>query len=130
MTKLNVNFNKVALIKNSSGEHPPDLIKETKYYGLFGVRGSAVHPRPDQRHIHCDDIPELKEVALTEFNIEGNPSPLFRKLLKENQQDKFSSVSYVSDVLAPYYDRDSLKHRVFGNCRLSYSLHSLTTNVL
>lgn len=77
MTKLSVNINKVALIRNSRGEDLPDLVQVAKDCEAFGADGITVHPRPDERHIRYDDIPKLKAVNTTEFNIEGYPNQRF-----------------------------------------------------
>ncbi|MBK8081197.1 MAG: pyridoxine 5'-phosphate synthase [Saprospiraceae bacterium] len=82
MTNLSVNINKVALIRNARGGNIPDLIKFAQDCETYGAQGITVHPRPDQRHIRFDDIPALKEVVTTEFNIEGYPSADFLKLIK------------------------------------------------
>ncbi len=74
MTRLSVNLNKVALIRNSRGSNMPDLLKVAKDCEEFGAQGITVHPRPDQRHVRYDDLALLKEVVTTEFNIEGYPS--------------------------------------------------------
>jgi len=81
MTKLSVNINKVALIRNSRGSNLPDLVQVAKDCEAFGAQGITVHPRPDQRHVRYDDIPALGPIVTTEFNIEGNPSPEFMKLV-------------------------------------------------
>ena len=73
-TKLSVNINKVALIRNSRGENMPDLIKVAQDCEEYGADGITIHPRPDQRHARYDDIPRLKEVVKTELNIEGYPA--------------------------------------------------------
>lgn len=74
---LSVNINKIALIRNSRGGNAPDLIQVARDCEAFGADGITIHPRPDQRHIRYNDIPELKEIVRTELNIEGNPSPEF-----------------------------------------------------
>jgi len=79
MTRLSVNINKVALIRNSRGQNLPDLAKVAVDCENFGAQGITVHPRPDERHIKYDDLPILKEVVTTEFNIEGYPSEKFTK---------------------------------------------------
>ncbi len=84
MTRLSVNINKVALIRNSRGGNLPDLVKIAQDCEQFGAEGITVHPRPDQRHVRFDDIPKLKEVVKTEFNIEGNPTKDFLKLVTDN----------------------------------------------
>lgn len=81
MTRLSVNINKVALIRNSRGSNQPDLVQVAKDCEAFGAQGITVHPRPDQRHIRYDDVPALKPIVTTEFNIEGNPTPEFLKLV-------------------------------------------------
>ncbi len=73
MTHLSVNINKIALIRNSRGGNLPNLVQIAKDCETFGAHGITVHPRPDQRHIRYDDLPALKAVVTTEFNIEGNP---------------------------------------------------------
>lgn len=84
MTRLSVNINKVALIRNSRGGNLPDLVQVAKDCETFGAQGITVHPRPDQRHIRYDDVPALKPVVGTEFNIEGNPTPEFMNLVLAN----------------------------------------------
>ena len=76
-TRLSVNINKVALIRNSRGENRPDIIQFAKDCETYGADGITVHPRPDERHIRYDDLPALKEVVTTEFNIEGYPNRKF-----------------------------------------------------
>lgn len=73
MTRLSVNINKIATLRNSRGANNPDLIKTAKDIERFGADGITVHPRPDERHIRYADVYELKKVVTTEFNIEGNP---------------------------------------------------------
>ena len=83
MTRLSVNINKVALIRNARGSNYPDLIQFALDCEEFGAQGITVHPRPDQRHIRFDDIPNLKSVVQTEFNIEGYPSERFISMVLE-----------------------------------------------
>ena len=73
MTKLSVNINKIATLRNSRGGNNPDLVKTAMDLEMFGAEGITVHPRPDERHIRYEDVYELKKVVTTEFNIEGNP---------------------------------------------------------
>lgn len=84
MTRLSVNINKVALLRNSRDSNLPDLIQVAKDCEAFGAQGITVHPRPDQRHIRYDDVPALKAVVTTEFNIEGNPTREFMDLVLAN----------------------------------------------
>ncbi|HPN72320.1 MAG TPA: pyridoxine 5'-phosphate synthase, partial [Saprospiraceae bacterium] len=76
MVRLSVNINKIALIRNSRGANMPDILQVAKDCERFGAQGITVHPRPDQRHIRFDDLPALKKIVTTEFNIEGYPSIL------------------------------------------------------
>ncbi|MES2689221.1 MAG: pyridoxine 5'-phosphate synthase [Bacteroidota bacterium] len=73
MTKLSVNINKIATLRNSRGGNNPDLVQVAKDCERFGADGITVHPRPDERHIRYADVYELKKAVATEFNIEGNP---------------------------------------------------------
>jgi pyridoxine 5-phosphate synthase len=73
MTKLSVNINKFATLRNSRGGNNPDLIKAAEFGQMFGADGITVHPRPDERHIRYQDVKDIKKVITTEFNIEGNP---------------------------------------------------------
>lgn len=84
VTKLSVNVNKIALIRNSRGANYPDLLQMCLDLEAFGADGITVHPRPDQRHIKYDDIPILKDNIRTELNIEGYPSDDFIKLVIDN----------------------------------------------
>ncbi len=81
MTKLSVNINKFALLRNSRGGQVPDLRQVARDCEAFGAQGITVHPRPDERHIRYSDIPMLREIVTTEFNIEGNPTPEFLQLV-------------------------------------------------
>ena len=99
MTRLSVNINKVALIRNSRGEHLPDLVQVAKDCESFGAQGITVHPRPDERHVRFDDIPKLKKVVKTEFNIEGNPSPRFMEMVIENKPHQCTLVPDAPEAL-------------------------------
>ena len=96
MTKLSVNINKVAVIRNSRGGNMPDVIRTALDVERFGAEGITVHPRPDQRHIRYDDVRRLKEVLTTEFNIEGNPIGKFVDLVL---QVKPAQVTMVPDAV-------------------------------
>lgn len=84
MTRLSVNINKVALLRNSRGENLPDLVEVAKDCESFGAQGITVHPRPDERHVRYADIPALRPIVTTEFNIEGYPSEDFLKLVLDH----------------------------------------------
>lgn len=83
MTKLSVNVNKIATLRNSRGENNPDVIKMARHIEDCGADGITVHPRPDERHIRRSDVIELKQHVRTELNVEGYPSDLFIALMHE-----------------------------------------------
>ncbi len=99
MTKLSVNINKIATIRNSRGTNCPDLVKVAKDCELFGAEGITVHPRPDQRHIKYEDVRILKPILTTEFNIEGNPNPSFIELVSNNIPAQVTLVPDAEDAL-------------------------------
>ena len=113
MTRLSVNLNKVALIRNARGSNYPNLLKVAMDCEKFGAEGITVHPRPDQRHIRYDDIPILKEHVTTEFNIEGNPTPEFLKLVLANKPDQATLVPDSPDALTSDSGWDTVKHAGF-----------------
>ncbi len=83
MTRLSVNINKIATLRNARGGNVPDVIKVALDCERFGADGITVHPRPDERHIRTSDVHALREVLKTEFNIEGNPVRTYMELVKE-----------------------------------------------
>lgn len=97
MTKLSVNINKIATLRNSRGGNNPDVIKTALDIERFGADGITVHPRPDERHIRYADVVALKKVLTTEFNIEGNP--LEEKFVKLVLETKPTQVTLVPDTL-------------------------------
>ena len=113
MTRLSVNINKVALIRNSRGANFPDLVKVAKDCEAFGAQGITIHPRPDQRHATYADVPALKKVVKTEFNVEGNPIPKFLKLVLQHQPDQCTLVPDDPDALTSDAGWDTVKHRSF-----------------
>jgi len=113
MTRLSVNLNKVALIRNSRGANQPDLLQVAKDCEAFGAQGITVHPRPDQRHIRYDDIPLLKEVVTTEFNVEGNPTREFIDLVLKNKPHQVTLVPDKPGALTSDAGWDTVKEQGF-----------------
>lgn len=113
MTRLSVNINKVALIRNARGSNLPDLVQVAKDCERFGAQGITVHPRPDERHVRYSDIPLLKEIVKTEFNIEGNPTPKFLKMVLENKPDQCTLVPDAPDALTSDNGWDTITHKDF-----------------
>ncbi len=113
MTRLSVNINKIALIRNARGSNLPDLVQVAKDCERFGAQGITVHPRPDERHVRYRDIPLLKEVVQTEFNIEGNPTPEFLKMVLATKPDQCTLVPDAPDALTSDNGWDTIKHKTF-----------------
>lgn len=99
MTRLSVNVNKVATLRNSRGGNLPDLVQVAKDCEAFGAEGITVHPRPDERHIRYADVPQLKQIVTTEYNIEGYPSRRFLDLVLANTPDQCTLVPDAPGVL-------------------------------
>lgn len=113
MTKLSVNINKVALIRNSRGGNLPNLVQVAMDCEEYGAQGITVHPRPDQRHIRFDDLAALKAVVRTEFNIEGNPTPEFMSLVLENKPHQATLVPDSPGQLTSDHGWDTIRDAVF-----------------
>ena len=113
MTKLSVNINKIALIRNSRGGNLPNLIQLAKDCETFGAQGVTVHPRPDERHIRYADIPLLKEIVKTEFNIEGNPDDRFMELVLKNKPHQATLVPDAPTQLTSDSGWDTIKNKAF-----------------
>ncbi|KGN73009.1 pyridoxamine 5'-phosphate oxidase [Porphyromonas macacae] len=99
MTKLSVNVNKIATLRNARGGNMPDVVQAALHCERFGAQGITVHPRPDERHIRYRDVYELKKVLTTEFNIEGNPNDRFIKLIEDIKPTQVTLVPDAPDVL-------------------------------
>ena len=113
MTRLSVNINKIATIRNARGGNNPDLIKVAIDCESFGAQGITVHPRPDERHIRYADVYKLKEVVKTEFNIEGNPNLKFIDLVLEIKPHQVTLVPDSPDVLTSNAGWDTIKNKDF-----------------
>lgn len=112
MTRLSVNINKIATIRNSRGGNNPDLIKVALDAEQFGAEGITVHPRPDERHIRYADVRELKKVLTTEFNIEGNcREEKFVQLVLEVKPDQVTLVPDAEGQLTSDHGWDTVRHR-------------------
>ncbi|MDX5418723.1 MAG: pyridoxine 5'-phosphate synthase [Hymenobacteraceae bacterium] len=113
MTKLSVNINKIATLRNARGGDRPNVVQAAKDCERFGAEGITVHPRPDERHIRYRDVYDLKEVVTTEFNIEGNPTPDFLKLVKEIKPAQATLVPDAPDAITSNAGWDTLQHKDF-----------------
>ncbi|WP_162053603.1 pyridoxine 5'-phosphate synthase [Pontibacter pamirensis] len=113
MTKLSVNINKIATLRNARGGDRPNVMQSAKDCERFGAQGITVHPRPDERHIRYRDVYDLKEVVTTEFNIEGNPTPDFLQLVKEVKPDQVTLVPDAPDAITSNAGWDTIRHKDF-----------------
>ena len=113
MTKLSVNINKIATLRNARGGDLPNVVTFAKDAERFGAQGITVHPRPDERHIRYRDVRELKPVVQTEFNIEGNPVPKFIDLVLEVVPTQVTLVPDAVDAITSNAGWDTLRHKTF-----------------
>jgi len=113
MTKLSVNINKIATLRNARGGNTPNVLKAAVDCQAFGADGITVHPRPDQRHITKKDAYELRDVITTEYNIEGYPSKDFIKMVLDIHPEQVTLVPDAVDVITSNCGWDTLKHTSF-----------------
>lgn len=144
-TKLSVNINKIATIRNARGGNMPNLLQVAIDCEKFGSQGITVHPRPDERHIRYRDVRELKPIVTTEFNIEGYPSDSFIRLVNEvvphqvtlvpdppdaltsnNGWDTLQNKAFLSDVIAQFHEK-GIRTSIFVNPDPEMVLHAKET---
>ena len=114
MTKLSVNINKFATLRNARGGNNPNLLQVAQDAERFGAQGITVHPRPDERHIRYDDVYELKKVITTEFNIEGNPKERsFVDLVLANKPTQVTLVPDALGQLTSNHGWDTITHQAY-----------------
>lgn len=113
MTKLSVNINKIAVIRNSRGGNLPDVVKAALAIERFGADGITVHPRPDARHIRYDDVRNLKRAISTELNIEGNPIDSFVGLVTEVRPAQVTLVPDAPDAITSNAGWNTIENRAF-----------------
>jgi len=113
MTKLSVNINKIATLRNARGGNVPNVLTAAINCQLFGADGITVHPRPDERHIKYSDVLDIKPLITTEFNIEGYPSKEFITLVLSVKPDQVTLVPDPHDAITSNAGWDTLKNRTF-----------------
>ena len=113
MTRLSVNINKFATLRNARGGNLPDVTKAALDCERFGAEGITVHPRPDERHIRYADVRTIRPLLKTEFNIEGNPIPSFIDLVCEVVPDQVTLVPDARDAITSNQGWDTLKNKDF-----------------
>ena len=111
MTKLSVNINKIATIRNARGGNNPDVVKVAMDCERFGAQGITVHPRPDERHIRYQDVMELSKVVSTEFNIEGYPDKRFMEIIRTVKPAQTTLVPDPPHVLTSNNGWDTIAHQ-------------------
>ncbi len=113
MTKLSVNINKIATLRNARGGNVPDLLKVAADIETFGAQGITIHPRPDERHIRYQDARDLAQVVTTEYNIEGNPNTKFIDLVLETKPTQVTLVPDSIDAITSNAGWDTITHQSF-----------------
>jgi pyridoxine 5-phosphate synthase len=110
MTKLSVNINKIATLRNARGGNNPDVVAVAKDCERFGAQGITVHPRPDERHIRFRDVVELKKIVTTEFNIEGYPDQRYLQLVEQVRPHQATLVPDAPGVITSNQGWDTVTH--------------------
>jgi pyridoxine 5-phosphate synthase len=113
MTKLSVNINKIATLRNSRGGDVPNVVQFAKDVQRFGAEGVTIHPRPDERHIRYQDARDLKPEVYTEYNIEGNPVQSFLDLVLSVKPTQVTLVPDADDAITSNAGWDTIKHKNF-----------------
>ena len=148
MTKLSVNINKIATLRNARGGNTPNLLEFAKKIQMFGAQGITVHPRPDERHIRYSDVYDLLPIVNTEFNIEGNPNEKFIKMVLEIKPTQVTLVpdgvnditsssgwntikneSFLTEIVGEF-KRNNIRTSIFLNPELKFieNLHKISTD--
>ena len=129
MTKLSVNINKIATLRNARGPHArPDLLQAARDIERFGAEGITVHPRPDERHIRYQDVRDLRALVTTELNVEGNPTPDFLALVREVRPAQVTLVPDAPDALTSNAGWDTIGQQEYLQGIVA-GLHALGSRV-
>lgn len=130
MTKLSVNINKIATIRNARGGSEPNVLKAAINCERFGAEGVTVHPRPDERHIRYQDARDIKPVIGVEFNIEGNPTPSFIDLVLEVKPEQVTLVPDAPDAITSNAGWDTISNEAFLKEVISeFKSHNIRTSI-
>lgn len=130
MTRLSVNINKIATIRNARGGNIPDVTKSAVDCERYGAQGITVHPRPDERHIRKTDVYDLKKAVKTEFNIEGYPTKEFIELVTEIKPDQVTLVPDAPNVLTSNAGWDTINYKDFLKDVISeFKKHNIRTSI-
>lgn len=130
MTKLSVNINKIATLRNSRGGDVPNVLQFAKDVQRFGAEGVTVHPRPDERHIRYQDAYDLKPEVYTEYNIEGNPIPKFVDMVLDIKPTQVTLVPDAEDAITSNAGWDTLTHKSFlKEVIAEFKSHGIRTSI-
>jgi pyridoxine 5-phosphate synthase len=130
MTKLSVNINKIATLRNSRGGNTPNLLSVASDIERFGADGITIHPRPDERHIRYQDARDLSKIVTTEFNIEGNPNSKFIDLVLETKPTQVTLVPDSINAITSNAGWDTITHKNFLSDVISeFKSHGIRTSV-
>lgn len=113
MTRLSVNINKIATLRNARGGNNPDVVKAAIDCERFGAQGITVHPRPDERHIRYSDVIELKKIVTTEFNIEGYPDARYMRIIRDVKPEQATLVPDPPEATTSSAGWDTVQHEAF-----------------
>lgn len=129
-TKLSVNINKIATLRNARGGDVPNLVKFAKDVQNFGAQGITIHPRPDERHIRYQDARDLKPIVHTEYNIEGNPIKKFMDLVLEVKPTQVTLVPDAVDAITSNAGWDTIKNKEFlTEVIAEFKSHGIRTSI-
>ncbi|QYA24326.1 pyridoxine 5'-phosphate synthase [Gramella sp. MT6] len=130
MTKLSVNINKIATLRNARGGDMPNVVEAARKIESFGAEGITVHPRPDERHIRYADVKDLKPVLTTEFNIEGKPIQQFLDLVLETRPAQVTLVPDAEDAITSNAGWDTIKHKDYlKEVIAKFKSHGIRTSI-
>jgi len=130
VTKLSVNINKLATLRNARGGNVPDILKAATDIQRFGAHGITIHPRPDERHIRYQDARDLKPIVYTEFNIEGNPQHNFIDLVLETKPDQVTLVPDAIGAITSNAGWDTVKHKDYLiDVIAEFKRHNIRTSI-
>ena len=130
MTKLSVNINKIATLRNARGGNVPNLLQVATDLQRFGAQGITIHPRPDERHIRYQDARDLKPIVYTEFNIEGNPQHNFIDLVLEIQPTQVTLVPDAIGAITSSAGWDTVKNQAYlKEVIVEFQRHNIRTSI-
>ena len=130
MTKLSVNINKIATLRNARGGNVPDILKVAADLQQYGAQGITIHPRPDERHIRYQDAIDLKPIVYTEFNIEGNPQHNFIDLVLETKPTQVTLVPDAVGAITSSAGWDTQKHQAYlKDVIAEFRRHNIRTSI-